>query len=229
MLQWVLDVFHKVSVDKNFADCSGGEESLFEKVLNKNPGLVVCFQVNRLALQTPVAASSALFWWRFHPYYSAGKNGSRRKRIKSEYVIVCAGDTPALNPNTIQEFCHKCIDTKSTIRGRVGNGESKSNGIWTAFTWWQGTPSSNRRRKRRWRENKEVTLCNSGVFCKTTFLFELLNEVKTWQCAKRILFDGLFWNSPQEGSSPYVFITKNFKEFDGINDMIQLKKVRLYF
>src|SRR3989338_9319472 len=106
MLEWVLRALKRVPCDQICLVLSPNT-SPFLGLLDKYPDLVVCVQNEANGTAGAVAASQHFFKDVSNVGY--GKGGLfKGAKSYSTHVLVCAGDTPALDVTILQEFLKKC-------------------------------------------------------------------------------------------------------------------------
>ena len=82
--------------------------------MNTHSNVSACVQENRLGTGDAVAAAAPCYQDIAPIEYSSNRvivGGN----ISSDYVIICAGDTPAIQSEVLSDFINTCIESSSDI------------------------------------------------------------------------------------------------------------------
>ena len=222
VLEWVLRGLAKAGVNESCLIVSD-ETGPFKDVLAANSGLSVAIQKNRLG--TGDAAASAA--WSFAgvniPSYAAGGH-QHGKVLTSEYVLICAGDVPAPEPEEYQKFLKFCFDKNADV-AVLGMDVPDPKGYGRLVTSGESLLKIVEEKDAD-EKTKKITVCNSGIlFFKTKLLFELLCELTTNNAQKEYYLTDCVEKARSRGLTCWTYVSKNYKVFQGVNDREQLSSI----
>jgi bifunctional UDP-N-acetylglucosamine pyrophosphorylase/glucosamine-1-phosphate N-acetyltransferase len=224
MLDWVLDAVESVGAT-SICLVLGGDLTAFDPLLARRPGrLTVAVQKDRRGTADAVASTAESFADVPKPPYF---NGEHRlgDRIVADWVLICTGDAPNINPATLARFIGEAHAAGAEL-AVVGMIHPKPTGYGRLIVDEQGFLQRIVEEKDADERTKRIDLCNSGVIlAKTQTLFELLCHVGTTNAQKEYYLTDVFGLAHQRQIRTYVFRTANWQEFEGVNDMQQLKHV----
>ncbi len=224
MLGRVLKTLKTVGLNK-YCIVVGGDVPKLEGYL-KSLGLPLTLTLQTERLGTGEAVSCAGFGLANTPVPSYAKGQLHSgSLIDCEYLLICAGDTPALRPDILKLFLDDCFQHKSTLAvlamdhpSPTGYGRimRDSNGQLTGIVEEKDASP----------DQKRITLCNSGViFAQKTHLFQLLAQLKPLNAQGEYYLTDCFELSRLAGKPANVFVTKDYKSFDGVNNREQLAEI----
>ncbi len=221
MIGRVLKTLRSVGLDK-FCVVVGGDIPRLEAYMDTlDIPLTLTAQTERLGTGEAVACAGFGFADTAVPTFARG-HFLQGNAIKSDYVLICAGDTPALKANILSEFLSYCKLNQSLLAVLAmdhpqpfGYGRiiQDSNGQLTGIVEEKDANPDQRR----------VTLCNSGViFANRKHLFDLLAKLKPLNAQGEYYLTDCFELSKAAGKPAHVFVSKDFSSFDGVNNREQL-------
>jgi bifunctional UDP-N-acetylglucosamine pyrophosphorylase/glucosamine-1-phosphate N-acetyltransferase len=223
MLEWILDALSTTSVS-DICLVLGDNLVDFSNFLNKFPQTRVCIQKNRLGTGDAVAATAVCFDKVKTPRFSSGER-LRGHMVKADYLLICAGDTPAITGETLEEFMTECLDSSSEL-GVLGMIVPNPQGYGRLVLDAKGQLQSIVEERDADAATKALKLCNSGViFAKADLLFELLDGIKPQNAQGEYYLTDCFGAARQRGISVFVKASTSYQEFQGVNDPEQLKAV----
>jgi bifunctional UDP-N-acetylglucosamine pyrophosphorylase/glucosamine-1-phosphate N-acetyltransferase len=184
-------------------------------------------QHHKLGTGDAVAATACGFAKETFPEYSRG-HLYRGTELSAPYVIICAGDTPALDPKMIQDFLTTCHRQKVRI-GVIGMRHPYPTGYGRLVVDEQQRLSQIVEEKDASSQIKAITLCNSGVvFAERAFLFELLKQLDSNNAQNEYYLTDCFQIASRMGESALVFETDHYQSFAGVNRRDQLAEVERF-
>ncbi len=222
VLEWVLRGLAKAGVNESCLIVSD-ETQPFKEILAANSGLSVAIQKNRLG--TGDAAASAA--WSFSdvkiPSYAAGSH-QHGKVLSNEYVLICAGDVPAPEPEEYQKFLQFCFDKNADV-AVLGMDVPDPKGYGRLVTTGESLLKIVEEKDAD-EKTKKITACNTGIlFFKTKVLFELLGELTTNNSQKEYYLTDCVEKARDKGLTCWTLVSKNYKVFQGVNDREQLSSI----
>jgi len=226
ILQWVIDSLQAAGI-QDLGAVIGGDEATFSAIVKSNPTIRIWVQHARHGTADAVAAASCGFTNIRAPSYARGTQ-IQGAPVDCRYTLVCLGDAPAVKPATLADFVKACMSAKADI-GVIGMEHPNPKGYGRLLVDDEGSLLRIVEEKDADDATRKVTLCNTGIiFAKTTLLFDLLQDVAPRNAQKEYYLTDCFELSRQRGQNPYVYRTKNFREFDGINDPAQFRDVETW-
>lgn len=226
MLEWILDALSTTSVN-DICLVLGGQLADFSNFLVKFPQTRICIQKNRLGTGDAVAATAICFQGVKTPKFSSGER-LRGNAIKVDYLLICAGDTPAIRGEILEEFMTECLDASAEL-GVLGMNVPNPHGYGRLVLDRNGQLQSIVEEKDADAVTKSLKLCNTGIiFAKADLLFELLDGLTPQNAQGEYYLTDCFAAARQRGLPVFVKATDNYQEFSGVNDPEQLKAVELW-
>jgi len=222
VLEWVLRGLKKSGVTDSCLIIS--DETLpFKDILAANPGLSVAIQKNRLGTGDAVASAAWSFANVKIPSYAAGSH-QHGNVLSSEYVLICAGDVPAPEPDEYQSFLQFCFEKNADV-AVLGMEVPDPKGYGRLVTAGESLLRIVEEKDAD-EEIKKITACNTGIlFFKTTVLFELLGQLTTNNAQKEYYLTDCIEKARASGLVCWTLVSKNYKVFQGVNDRDQLSAV----
>jgi bifunctional UDP-N-acetylglucosamine pyrophosphorylase/glucosamine-1-phosphate N-acetyltransferase len=222
ILEWVLRGLAKAGVNESCLIISD-DTGPFKNILTANSGLSVAIQKNRQG--TGDAAASAA--WSFAgvqiPSYAAG--GHQHGRVlNNEYVLICAGDVPAPEPEEYQKFLQFCFDKNAEV-AVLGMDVPNPKGYGRLVTEGESLLKIVEEKDAD-EKTKKITACNTGIlFFKTKVLFQLLCELTTDNAQKEYYLTDCVEKARNNGLTCWTLVSKNHQVFQGVNDREQLSSI----
>lgn len=198
----------------------------FREVLEKHHNLNFCVQGVQNGTAGAVAAAGKGLLGTMAVDYAPSEL-IHGQPIASEYVLVCFGDTPALDPNDIKELVSLSLqhDSKISVLGMkiddpTGYGRLVMEGPYLERIVEEKDASE---------EIKKIQYCNSGIiFAKTKFLFKLLSKVTSQNKQNEYYLTDCIHLARELGEKALVHFVEDSRSLMGINDQVQLKIVSDY-
>lgn len=201
----------------------GGDLDAFDPILKAYPEITTAVQENRLGTGDAVAAAACAFPKAPRPPFAKG-HIHRGDSIDSDYVIITAGDTPALNPDILQDFMKHCLKAKASL-AVLGMRHPQPFGYGRLIVE-NGELERIVEEKDADDKTKAINLCNSGViFAKTEFLFSCLENISDDNAQKEYYLTDCFAVARERGQPALVYETQQYRSFDGVNTRLQLATI----
>ena len=222
MLQWVIDALCGVPIEQI---CVVVNKFIldYEDFLEQNSKLSLCTQNNQRGTADAVASAYCAISGAKKPHYASSELLRGEPLQGCEYVLICAGDTPALNPKTIREFISECLKQGRKI-GVLGMTPQDPTGYGRLVCAEDGALIKVVEHKDATSKEREIGVCNSGVmFVHVPLLFELLDSIEPTNVQKEYYLTSCFEEARKLNEAVFVFIANDYEEFCGVNDQEQLK------
>lgn len=220
MLEWVIKALQKVPCD-SFCAILGHERAAFSSVLEAYPDLLVCVQSEINGTGGAVAAAACLFRGIEPIEFSPGT--LLRGQIRDpDSILICAGDTPALDATILADFVGVCREKKSKL-SVLGMEVPNPKGYGRLVLSEAGYLSKIVEEKDADEDTRRLTLCNSGVlFADVSYLYNLLRKVDKHNSQGEYYLTDCIRLAVQEGGRPDVYSTDQWQTLVGANDQEQL-------
>ena len=221
ILQWVVNALKSISINP-ICVVIGGDIKYFDEFISQNKDLVFCEQIMQKGTGDAVASAAFGFENISIPHYAKGKL-LYGKKIHSEYVVICTGDTPNLSSDTLWQLCAHCIENKFSL-GLIVMEHPNPYGYGRVLLDKNNNIVRIIEQKDLDESLSDIHLCNSGViFAKTSIIFNLLNHITPNNVQNEYYLTDVFDIAYTQGINSYPLITKNHTQFDGVNTVEQLK------
>jgi len=202
----------------------GGDVEALKQALEPFGALTFALQRDRLGTGEAVACAGFGLSDITPPPYASGELLAG-PRLKSQYVLICAGDTPAMDAAVLSDFVGTCLKEKAQL-AVLGMQHPEPKGYGRLITNAQNQLLKIVEEKDASPSERQVELCNSGViFAKTEHLFALLGGLSQANAQKEYYLTDCFALSLAQGSPALVWTTKDYASFDGVNDRLQLSRL----
>lgn len=202
----------------------GGDTELLTRSLKPYEPLTFTVQSARLGTGEAVACAGFAFQDAAVPAFASG-HALSGPLLNNSHVLICAGDTPALDGEVIQKFLSFCLEKGSRL-AVLAMDHPQPFGYGRILRDEQGHLLAIVEEKDASPTEKSVRLCNSGViFAERTYLFELLQKIKPNNSQKEYYLTDCFQLAREAGHPADVYITPDFEAFDGVNDRLQLARL----
>ncbi len=189
--------------------------------------LHLCSQIQPNGTGGAVASAGVFFKDLSLPEYAKSdllKGGG----VKSDYVLICYGDTPAVQASELKAFQDLCLTNHAhmgvlgiQVPNPTGYGRLVIDQDENLVKIIEETDASP--------EEKKITLCNSGViFAQTLVLFELLQKLENKNKQNEFYLTDCVQLAVQKGYKVCVYDSKNWKDFLGVNDPSQMEDMKKY-
>lgn len=223
MVEWVMDVVKKAGATDTTLVLSPDTKP-FEGLLEKLGNCRMVVQKTQRGTGDAVASAAKAYVKAKAPSWSAGDllAGSPSP---SDWILICAGDTPAMNPQTVRDFIQQTIASNKRL-GVLGMIVDEPRGYGRLVKGTDGGLSKIVEERDADSATKKIKLCNSGViFAKVDWLFELLEGLAPNNSQNEYYLTDVFSASLHRGESAFIFETTAASEFAGVNDRAQLDAI----
>jgi len=140
-------------------------------------------------------------------------------------VLICAGDVPNMNGNTLKEFVEDARRRAADL-SVLGMRHVTPFGYGRIVADQNGNFVKIVEEKDASEDEKKITLCNSGViYGRTKALFECLGKLTTNNKQGEYYLTDIFQIGRQSGKKVTAFETSDWQQFEGVNDPDQLARV----
>lgn len=202
----------------------GGDLERFSEFMRLNEGASVCQQLARQGTGDAVAATCDYFKPVVRPAYARGQVIKSNNKSFS-YILVCAGDAPAVNGDTLLAFMSGMLAARAKI-AVLGMEHPEPKGYGRIVCDAAGDLLKIVEEKNTTPDEKKIQLCNTGViFAEKEFMFSCLADVTPNSLSNEYYLTDCFEIAKERGERVYVHRTSDFHEFDGVNDPEQLRKL----
>lgn len=220
MLGRVITTLNQIGIHDICAVIGGDLEQLSSYLEQYQP-LTLTVQSDRLGTGEAVACAGFAFNNTSVPKYASGYWWSGTK-FDCEHVLICAGDTPALDGQVLRSFLDSC-QSKSSRLAVLAMRHPKPKGYGRILTDEQGQLKAIVEEKDATATQKTIDICNSGViYAEKELLFTLLGQLTTANAQKEYYLTDCFALARQQNIGADVWITDQYEAFDGVNDRRQL-------
>ena len=227
MLEWVIRALKKIPCD-HICLVLSPHSSPFSELLSRYPDLAACIQKEANGTAGAVAASQNFFEGNLDVSYGHGSLLKGPKRV-SKYVLICAGDTPALDVNILRDFIEHCR-LESARLGVLGMNIPKPHGYGRMLLSKEGSLLRIVEEKDADDSTKKMRLCNSGIFyAEVEYLFHLLRKIDNKNAQNEYYLTDCVKIAASEGEKIAVSITDRWETLQGVNDKEQLASLDVWF
>lgn len=202
----------------------GGDADRLKNALHEFGNLTFTLQRDRLGTGEAIACAGFGLEGITPPSYASGSLLSG-PRLRSQYVLICAGDTPAMDAEVLAAFVKTCLGQASKL-AVLGMKHPEPKGYGRLITNEKNQLLKIVEEKDATDSERLVQLCNSGViFAETQHLFSLLGSITQSNAQKEYYLTDCFSLSLARGVPALVWKTEDYASFDGVNDRMQLSRL----
>lgn len=202
----------------------GGDVELLQNTLSEFGKFTYTLQLDRLGTGEAVACAGFGLKDVVPPKFASGSLLAG-PQITANYVLICAGDTPAMDPDIITEFVKSCLANHKKL-AVLGMNHPEPRGYGRLITDSKQQLLRIVEEKDANEDERKVTLCNSGViFAEKVHLFKLLAALTPNNAQNEYYLTDCFALSLEQGEPAMVWTSSDYGSFDGVNDRIQLAKL----
>lgn len=223
MLEWVIAAVK----DAGATDITlvlSPEISLFEVFLTEHSQTKVAIQKKQMGTGDAVAAAAQA--------YSLAKPVSwSQSRLEvgspspAEWILICAGDTPAINPKTIQDFINAVLTSKKHL-GVLAMSVLDPRGYGRIIKTENGELARIVEERDADSATRKVKLCNTGIlFGRVDLIFDMLEGISPSNSQSEYYLTDIFAAASSRGSGTFIYETDAAEEFAGVNDRQQLTTI----
>ncbi len=223
MLGRVISTLRTIGIE-DVCTVIGGELEQLSLYLESFQPLTLTVQSARLGTGEAVACAGFGFTETAIPPYAQGHWWSGNK-LECSHVLICAGDTPALDHQVLRSFLDFCHG-KSSRLAVLAMKHPKPKGYGRILCDDNGHLARIVEEKDANADEKLIDVCNSGViFAEKNLLFTLLGQLTTHNAQKEYYLTDCFAKARSQGIPADVWITDHYEAFDGVNDRRQLAEL----
>lgn len=223
MVKWVMDVVKKAGASDVTLVLSP-EAKLFADLLNAHPDVRVAVQTTQRGTGDAVAAAAKAYTHAAQPAWAESQL-SRGKASSTDWVLICAGDTPGINDQTIRDFIVASLRANQKLAVLGMNVRDPKN-YGRIVTSPNGGVARIVEERDADNEVKKIKLCNSGIiFAQVAWLYTLLGGLTPNNAQNEYYLTDIFLASASAGEPAFVFQTDAESEFAGVNDRAQLEQL----
>jgi bifunctional UDP-N-acetylglucosamine pyrophosphorylase / glucosamine-1-phosphate N-acetyltransferase len=223
MLEWVIGAV-KLAGASDITVVLAPEIKLFSAFFEAHPQMRVAVQNRQMGTGDAVAAAAAAYSVATPVAWSSG---SLEVGIPSaaNWILICAGDTPSINPNSIKKFMDAVIASKHSL-GVLGMNVSEPTGYGRIVKDAHGQLARIVEERDADVATKGIKLCNSGViFGRVDLIFEVLQSISPSNAQNEYYLTDIFVAAASRGEKAHVYETDAAEEFAGVNDRQQLSMI----
>lgn len=222
MIDWTLISLASLGVRSVIAVVSEDQPQLIAHLKAKS-NISIAAQLNRQGTGDAVAAAAGLFNDVEAPPFAAGRVHFG-KPVANPYVLIMAGDVPGVQPAALQDFVESIFANKADLAVlgmRVPNphgyGRLITHGSELLGIVEEKDADSSQR---------TITLCNSGIMAaRVDALFASLKFVKPENAQQEYYLTDCVKHARSLGYKVCAHEARDWQEFSGINDRVQLAEV----
>jgi len=237
MVAHVIDALSLAGIDRACL-VLGPHTDPFEELLRSHSGMPVCIQGKQMGTGDAVAAAAAAIKGAKMTDYTSGSL-FRGEPQAAEYVLICAGDTPALDPLVLKDLVHQGL-TQAVDLSVLAMDVPQPFGYGRIICDDRGQFLRIVEERDASEAQRRITVCNSGVIlARVAVLFELLADLEPGNSqGEYYLTDTLGLAVARKGGGTgakagigddstrvKVYVTADWQGFSGINDRSQLASV----
>lgn len=227
MIEWVISGLKDLHTD-DICLILSPQIKPFSPLLDQYPKLNVCIQESANGTAGAVGVAQHFFEGVASVSYAQGYLYKGKKR-KVDSVLICAGDIPAIDSQTLKNFVafSRKQGTKLSILGMqvpdpTGYGRlvfSDDSSLSKIIEERDADESS-----------KKIKICNSGIiYADVEFLFILLQQVEKKNSQLEYYLTDCVDLAVKNGERVSVYVTEKWEAFSGINDKKQLEAINQWF
>lgn len=220
MVEWVIRAVTSAGID-DVCIILASMDTQFTDLMNRYPNLRIALQKHARGTGDAVASAASAFANAQTPHWAAAQ---LEKGLPSpaDWVLICAGDTPAINPNILGQFKSSTLSSGRPL-GLLGMKIENPFGYGRVICDNDGHLVRIVEEKDANNAEKKITLCNSGVIlANVDYLFDMLAKIEPNNAQGEYYLTDIFQISALRGNPAYVFETSDGDQFSGINDRNQL-------
>ncbi|MBC7658626.1 MAG: NTP transferase domain-containing protein [Chitinophagaceae bacterium] len=202
----------------------GGDVDQLQSALRDFGPLTFTLQKDRLGTGEAVACGGFGLEGIVPPSFASGSLLAGPK-LNAKHILICAGDTPAMDPDVIKAFVTTCLGKKAKL-AVLGMAHPEPKGYGRLITNDADQLLKIVEEKDASDAERKVGLCNSGViFAEAHYLFSLLGELTQANAQREYYLTDCFALSLAKGLPALVWTTTDYASFDGVNDRMQLARL----
>lgn len=215
MVEHVIDSLKKSGVQRVGLVLSDQLDD-FKNILDQNTELEVCIQKDRRGTGDAVASSAVFFDGVVSPHF-AQLVLHKGKSEKTDHIIICAGDTPALSSDVLKEFIDSHIQNDCSV-SVIGMEIEDPTGYGRLIVSSDGALSGIVEHKDASEDQLNIKVCNSGVImAKAGDLFRYLDKLSPNNAQGEYYLTDIISIANSENEKVQTFVTENWKSFMGVN------------
>lgn len=219
MVGWVLESLAKAGVKQSVLVISS-DQGPFTDFLQQHPELALAVQQKQKGTADAVAAAQGVFVDGKTPIpYAEGTILRGESALDATHVLICAGDTPALEGQELSRFLAAHGQSDVAILGMQA-ADPKGYGRLVVV---DGVLTGIVEEKDADPETKKIRLVNSGVvLARREILFRLLAQITPNNAQGEYYLTDIVKLAYQQGYRTTAHVAADANEFAGVNDRQQL-------
>ncbi len=226
MLERILDTLRQVGIS-SIGAVLNKEIRPFQSFLSKNNSLRVCLQQLENGTGGAVASAACLFREVDSISYAPSQLHIGPPLENIQYLLICAGDTPGISSELIRCFINGCIESNAKL-GVLGMKVPNSKGYGRLILDSKGQLDRIVEEKDASEQEKDVKLCNSGVFFgERAFIFELLKGITNRNAQQEYYLTDCVKAAKKFGGV-FVHQTDSWQELQGVNTPEELSSMKQF-
>lgn len=221
MVGWVLDSLAKAGV-KQSVMVIGSDQTPFADFLRQHSDLALAVQHRQKGTADAVASAYGLFADGSTPIPYAEGSILRGGALEATHVLICAGDTPALDGEELARFIRSHGTSDVAILG-MEPADPKGYGRLVVV---DGVLTGIIEEKDADTDTKKIRLVNSGVvLARRDVLFKLLAQVTPNNAQGEYYLTDVVKLAHQQGYATTAYVASEAQQFAGVNDRHQLASI----
>jgi bifunctional UDP-N-acetylglucosamine pyrophosphorylase/glucosamine-1-phosphate N-acetyltransferase len=221
MVGWVLDSLAKAGIKQSVMVISS-DQAPFEDFLQQYPDLALAVQRRQKGTADAVASAYGLF--------ADGSSGIsyvegsilRGSFLDATHVLICAGDTPALDGEELARFIRSHATSDVAILGM----EPEDPNGYGRLVIVDGALTGIIEEKDADPDTKKIRLVNSGVvLARRDILFKLLAQVTPNNAQGEYYLTDVVKLAHQQSYVTTAYVAREARQFAGVNDRQQLASI----
>lgn len=202
----------------------------FQGLCAASPDLGFAIQLEQRGTADAVASAGVLLEGETLPDYCRAKRfaGKTVPKAQASHILICAGDVPCLSSKTLQEFSQKFVASGAAfgvlgvvVPNPTGYGRlvlDKGKRLLKIVEERDASPAQ-----------RKNTLINSGVIiAQRRAFFDILKEVTPQNQQGEYYLTTIFELALRKRLRNFVYVAPDWREFEGINDRVQLAAAEEY-
>lgn len=220
MLTRIMRTLAKVKIDE-YCLVVGGNTQDYDGIRDSFPSLCTVKQNQRRGTADAVASSAKAFKDQWAPYYTNADIHSGNL-LSSSHMLICAGDTPALDGKILGDFVSTAQNRKVRL-ALIGMSHPEPFGYGRLVCDENGQLMKIVEEKDANPEEKTIQLVNTGViFAERQYLFYLLDKIDCQNAQSEYYLTDCFSVAAKEKEPIFVYKTDDYDSFEGVNSRSQL-------
>ncbi len=206
----------------------GGDLEQFKSLRKRHPHLAMVQQINQCGTGDAVATVATLLPGITPPHYMAAQRIAGPNQLDATHVLICCGDTPALDGQLLKEFVSSCLSQEAPL-GLIGIQLPNPTGYGRLVLDATSQLVKIVEEKDADAATRGINICNSGIiFGKIDVLFSLLAALRPLNAQKEYYLTDCFSLAREKGLPVHVMVSPQYQTFEGVNDRTQLTRIETW-